>query len=168
MSALPPTVVALHVAKGRRLPMRAVDAVDVETARGIVGDRYHGSRHRQVSVQSLDQLEEAAAAFGAPVPPGLTRRNITVVGAPVPREPGALLRVGDHVLLEVVRVAAPCKLLDDTIGAGVQAALRRRAGSVCRVLVGGRVAVGDGWTVVVSDPPAATPQPAPRAATHPR
>ena len=47
------------------------------------------------------------------------------------------------MLLEVVRVAAPCKLLDDTIGRGAQEALRRRGGSVCRVLEGGEIAVGD-------------------------
>lgn len=137
-----PTVAALHVAKGTRLPMRAVAAVSVETAAGIVGDRYHGSRHRQVSVQSLDALAEAAALHGAPVPPELTRRNVTLSDGVVPREPGALIRLGP-VLLEVVRVAAPCKLLDDTIGPGAQAALRRRGGSICRVLEGGPLAVGD-------------------------
>ena len=51
------------------------------------------------------------------------------------------------MLLEVVRVAAPCKLLDDTIGRGAQGALRRRAGSVCRVLEGGTVSVGDAWRI---------------------
>jgi MOSC domain-containing protein YiiM len=135
-------VAALHVAKGTRLPMRSVQEVDVETARGIVGDRYHGSRHRQVSIQSLTALAEAEEIFGAPVPPGLTRRNVTVSSGVVPREPGSLIRVGP-VLLEVVRVAAPCKLLDDTIGRGAREALRRRGGSICRVLEGGHLAVGD-------------------------
>jgi MOSC domain-containing protein YiiM len=137
-----PTVAALHVAKGSRLPMRAVDVVEVETATGIVGDRYHGSRHRQVSVQSLQALDEAAELFGAPVPAELTRRNVTVSDGVVPRDPGSLIRLGP-VLLEVVRVAAPCKLLDDTIGRGAQEALRRRGGSICRVLSGGPLSVGD-------------------------
>ena len=136
------TVAALHVARGSRLPMRAVPSVTVESARGILGDRYHGSRHRQVSVQSQAALLEAAGLFGAPVPAELTRRNITLTDGVVPREPGALLRLGP-VLLEVVRVAAPCKLLDDTIGRGAQEALRRRGGSICRVLEGGPVSVGD-------------------------
>ena len=135
-------VTALHVAKGRRLPMRSVGAVEVETAAGIVGDRYHGSKHRQVSVQSLDDIRVAEAAFGSPIDPGLTRRNITVTGGSIPRDPGSILRIGD-VVLEVVRVAAPCKLLDDTIGVGAQHALRHRGGSICRVLDGGWVTVGD-------------------------
>ena len=76
------------------------------------------------------------------MPAGLTRRNLTVSGGVVPREPGALVRIGD-VVLEVVRVAAPCKLLDDAIGPGAHHAMRHRGGSVCRVLVGGSVRVGD-------------------------
>jgi MOSC domain-containing protein YiiM len=122
--------------------MRPVDVVEVEAGRGIVGDRYHGTRHRHVSVQSAEALAEAAAAYGAEVPAHLTRRNLTIDEGVVPREPGARIWVGP-VLLEVVRVAAPCKLLDDTIGCGAQEALRRRAGSVCRVLEGGTLRVGD-------------------------
>ena len=54
-----------------------------------------------------------------------------------------------QVELEVVRVAAPCRLLDDGIGPGAAAALRRRAGSACRVLTSGTIRVGD--TVDVLD-----------------
>lgn len=142
---MPPTVVAIHVAKATRLPMRAVDRVEVEAGKGIVGDRYHGTRHRHVTLQSLDALAQAAELHGADVPAGLTRRNLTVSDGVVPREPGALVRIGGPagVLLQVVRVAAPCKLLDDTIGPGAQDALRHRGGSVLRVLEGGVVAVGD-------------------------
>lgn len=136
------TLASIHLAKGRRLPMRAVESAVVETGRGIVGDRYHGTRHRHVTVQSATSLAAAEESYGAPVRAEATRRNLTVSEGEVPSRPGSLIRVGP-VLLEVVRVAAPCKLLDDTIGPGAQAALRRRAGSVCRVLEGGDIAVGD-------------------------
>jgi MOSC domain-containing protein YiiM len=122
--------------------MRAFESAEVEAGRGIVGDRYHGTKHRHVTMQSAESLGEATAAYGAEVPPELTRRNLTVDTGLVPRDPGARITVGS-VVLEVVRVAAPCKLLDDTVGRGAQEALRRRAGSVCRVLVGGTVRVGD-------------------------
>jgi len=137
-----PTVVALHVAKATRLPMQSRESVEVETGKGIVGDRYHGTRHRHVSVQSRESLDEAAGVFGAEVLSELTRRNLTISHGVVPREPGARLRIGD-VLLEAVRVAAPCKLLDDTIGKGAQEALRRRAGTIFRVLEGGTITLGD-------------------------
>jgi MOSC domain-containing protein YiiM len=137
-----PVLTSIHVAKATRLPMRSVERVTVEAGRGIVGDRYHGTRHRHVTVQSATALAAATAAYGAEVPAALTRRNLTVDEGEVPTAPGSRIRVGE-VLLEVVRVAAPCKLLDDTIGRGAQEALRRRGGSVCRVLEGGEIAVGD-------------------------
>lgn len=142
-------MVAIHVAKGRRLPMQAKDSVEVEAGRGIVGDRYHGTKHRHVSVQSRESLDEAAAVFGDEVPSHLTRRNVTISHGVVPRDPGSRLRIGD-VLLEAVRVAAPCKLLDDTLGRGAQEALRRRAGTVFRVLEGGTLTTGD--RVAVEEP----------------
>ena len=146
-----PTVVALHTAKGRRLPMRAQEAIEVEAGRGIVGDRYHGSKHRHVTLQAADALEAAAEALGREVSAGLTRRNVTISEGPVPTTPGVRLRVGD-VLLEVVRVAAPCRLLDDELGPGAMEALRRRAGTVFRVLEGGRIGLGDAVETVEPAP----------------
>jgi MOSC domain-containing protein YiiM len=149
-----PTVAEIHVAKATRLPMRSVERVEAEAGKGIVGDRYHGTRHRHVTVQSATALAEAAELLGREIPAALTRRNLTVSDGVVPRDPGSRIRIGD-VLLEVVRVAAPCKLLDDTIGVGAQEALRRRGGSVCRVLESGVVRLGDEVTLAVlptSDP----------------
>ncbi|MBD8868160.1 MOSC domain-containing protein [Nocardioides sp. MJB4] len=126
--------------------MRSVGSVEAEEGRGLVGDRYHGSRHRHVTVQSGTALAEAAERLGRPVPPEGTRRNVTLSHGEVPTAPGSLIRIGP-VLLEVVRVAAPCRLLDDELGPGAQEALRRRAGSVCRVLGSGTITVGDPITV---------------------
>ncbi len=145
------TVVALHVAPGRRLPMRSVDEVVVEAGAGVVGDRYHGSRHRHVTVQSAEQLAEAAVRLGAPVPPSGTRRTVTVSGGRVVSVPGARARLGG-ALLEVVRVAAPCRILDDEIGPGAAAALHDRAGTVFRVVEGGVVRVGDRYEELPFDP----------------
>ena len=122
--------------------MTPVDSIEVETAAGIVGDRYHGSKHRQVSVQSAEELAEAERIHGAPLDPVLTRRNITIATGRIPREPGHRWTVGE-VELEVVRDAAPCKLLDDELGPGARTAMRRRAGVICRVIRGGTVAIGD-------------------------
>ena len=138
-----PVVTAIHVAPASRLPMKAVGSVVAEAGRGLVGDRYHGTRHRHVSVQSALQLEEASERFGDGVDPGATRRNVTISHGEVPTAPGSRLAIGG-VELEVVRIAAPCRLLDDVIGDGARDALRKRAGSICRVLVGGTISVGDG------------------------
>ena len=122
--------------------MQARDSVVAETGLGLVGDRYHGSRDRQVSVQSASQLAEAAEIRGSAIEPGGTRRNITVSEGEVPYESGRRITIGP-VVLEVFRMAAPCRLLDDEIGPGAAKALRRRAGSLCRIISGGEIQVGD-------------------------
>lgn len=135
-------VTALHVAGEKRAPMTAVDEVEARAGEGLVGDRYLGTRHRHVTVQSCEELDEAAVRRGAPVPAGLTRRNVTLDRGRVPTEPGARLRVGD-VELEVVRRAAPCRVMDEVVGDGARRALHDRGGAVCRILRSGRIAVGD-------------------------
>lgn len=147
-------VESIHLAKATRLPMQSKSTVEVEVGKGIVGDRYHGTKHRHVTVQSRETLDEAARLYGRDVPSHLTRRNLTLSSGVVPRDPGSRLRIGT-VLLEAVRVAAPCKLLDDTIGPGAQGALRRRAGTVFRVLEGGTISVGD--AVELLSPPTLHP-----------
>ena len=136
-------VAALHVAPGRRLPTKSVGSVEAEAGVGLVGDRYHGTKHRHVTVQALDDLAVAAEALGRPIDPGLTRRNVTLDHGPIPTRPGERMRVGG-VELEVVRIAAPCRLLDDWLGAGAMTALKSpRGGTVFRLLGSGTIRVGD-------------------------
>lgn len=136
------TVAALHIAPGSRLEMKSRAEVEIRTGGGIVGDRYENSRHRHVTVQSSTQLAQAAERLGAPIDPAGTRRNITISTGDVPLKPGTRWSIGG-VELEVVRVAAPCKLLEDDLGPGARRALSGLAGVVCRVLTGGPVALGD-------------------------
>lgn len=141
-SAAPPTVVSLHVAPGSRLPMRRIEQVEAEAGVGLVGDRYHGSRHRHVTIQARTDLDAAAAELGRPVPDEGTRRNVTISHGPVPTTPGTMVRIGD-VELQVVRLAAPCRLLDDRLGPGAMRALHARGGTVCRLLTSGTIGMGD-------------------------
>lgn len=135
-------VVAIHIAPGSRIPTHPVDSVEAEAGKGLVGDRYHGSRRRQVTVQSQEALNLAADDLGYAFEAHATRRNITVDVGDVPAKPGTRLRIGG-VDFEVVRDAAPCRLLDDWIGPGAMTALRGRAGSALRVLTTGTIRVGD-------------------------
>ncbi|MGI9579077.1 MAG: MOSC domain-containing protein [Microthrixaceae bacterium] len=137
-----PVVLSIHIAPASRLPTKAVGEVVAESGRGLVGDRYHGTRHRHVSVQSATALQEASRILGKEIEPQRTRRNITISEGDVPSTPGTQIAIGP-VELEVVRIAAPCRLLDDEIGPGAAAALRRRAGSIFRVLEGGVIGLGD-------------------------
>lgn len=134
-------VVALHVAPERKAPTESVTRIDVEAGTGVVGDRYFGTRHRHVSVQSLEELAEAAAARGAPVPAGATRRTVTVDAGRVPTTPGARITLGE-VELEVVRKAAPCRVMETSVGPGAARAMHERGGAICRVLTSGAVELG--------------------------
>lgn len=133
---------AIHIAPGSRLPVKEVTTVEAEEGRGLVGDRYHGTRHRHVSVQSAADIAAASEALGAHISPGATRRNLTLTPGPVPTRPGQRFRIGT-VELQVVRPAAPCRLLDDWIAPGAMKALHARGGAVCRLLSSGTISVGD-------------------------
>ena len=136
-------MLSIHTAPGRRLPTRSVPSVEAEAGAGLVGDRYHGSKHRHVTIQSIEALQAAADDLGRPVDPGLTRRNITVDQGPLPTRPGERMTIGS-VEMEVVRIAAPCRLLDDWLGPGAMQALRSpRGGTVFRLLGSGTIRVGD-------------------------
>lgn len=138
----PVRVSSLHVAADRHAPMTEVGEVVAEAGLGLVGDRFHGSRHRHVSVQSATELAAAQEQLGSPVPPVSTRRNVTLSHGEVPTRPGDRITVGD-VVLELVRVAAPCRLMETSVGPGARTALRRRGGAIFRVLDGGTIRVGD-------------------------
>ncbi|MEO7753585.1 MAG: MOSC domain-containing protein [Terracoccus sp.] len=137
-----PTVTSIHIAPGRRLPTKSVQSVEAEAGAGLLGDRYHGSKHRHVTLQSTVDLKAAAADLGRPVEPGLTRRNLTISHGTIPTKPGARVTIGE-VELEVVRMAAPCRLLDDGLGPGAARAMHNRGGTVLRLLSSGTIAVGD-------------------------
>ena len=135
-------VIALNIAPESGAAMEAVTEIQVQAGVGIAGDRYHGSRHRHVSVQSAEELAEASTALGRTIEPFETRRTITLAHGRIPTTPGTELVIGG-VRLEVVRIAAPCAVMDDEIGRGARAALRRRAGVVCRAVSSGRIALAD-------------------------
>ena len=148
----PQVVTAITIALATKLPMRPVERVHAEAGAGLVGDRYHGSRHRHVSVQSASELAESAELLGAPVPHDRTRRNITISHGAVAKRPGARVRVGGAVL-EVVRPAPPCRLMDDAVGPGAARAMHDRGGSILRVVESGDIAVGDTWHELAPDDP---------------
>ena len=147
-------VVGLQVALAARMEMRVLESIEILDGHGITGDRYENARHRQVTVQSLEEIAMAEEEVGRDLDAVLTRRNITVDTGLLDRTPGSRIRIGSDdngwVELEVVRDAAPCKLLEDTLGRDAKLALSKRAGVVYRTISGGTIKVGD--TMVVGIP----------------
>ena len=139
-------VVAMQISLASGLDMRSVDEIEILDGHGITKDRYENARHRQVTIQSLEEIALAEAEVGRPLNAFHTRRNITLASGLLDRTPGTRITVGD-VELEVVRDAAPCKLLEDLLGRDAKLALHKRAGVCYRTISGGTVSVGDTFTV---------------------
>lgn len=136
------TVIGLQIALAARMDVRSVELVEILDGHGITGDRYENSRHRQVTIQSLEEIALAEAEVGRSLDPAHTRRNITIESGLLNRTPGTRITIGD-VEFEVVRDAAPCKLLEDNMGRDAKLALHKRAGVCYRTISGGTIKMGD-------------------------
>lgn len=81
---------------------------------GLAGDAHndranHGGAERAVCLFAAERLE-ALAAEGHPIGPGSAGENITTRGIDWDLVvPGARLRLGSDVLLEITRFTTPCK-----------------------------------------------------------
>ena len=135
------SVTHLHLTEARRGELTEVSEVMAVEGQGLEGDRYLGAI-RNVTVVSRGELDAAAAELGYPIPPGATRRNITVGAQSLPRTTGTIIRMGDATL-EVWRDCAPCSRVYQTVGPGAREALAGRAGISARVVKGGMIRVGD-------------------------
>jgi MOSC domain-containing protein YiiM len=104
-------IVQISVSPGG-VPKLPVEAA-VITTDGVEGDahrnlEHHGGPDRAVCVYSMEAIR-ALVAEGHVVAPGTLGENVTVEGLDWSRvDPGARLRLGAAVLLEVTRYTSPC------------------------------------------------------------
>ena len=135
------SVTHLHLTEARRGELTEVSEVMAVEGQGLEGDRYLGTI-RNVTVVSRGEPDAAAAELGYPIPPGATRRNITVDTQSLPPH-----HRGHHpdgrCDLGVWRDCAPCSRMYQTVGPGAREALAGRVGISARVVEGGMIRVGD-------------------------
>lgn len=108
------TVVSINVSGGGVPKQRVSDA---KVSRfGLLNDdhddkKHHGGAERAVCIYALERIR-ALQAEGHPIDVGTAGENLTVEGLPWESVvPGATLRVGDEVLLEVASFTSPCKTI---------------------------------------------------------
>ncbi len=130
-------------------PVQVVERAELIEGQGVAGD-FRGTRKAGSMGQNGVVLIEAGdwatatAECGADVPWSERRGNLLVDGLDLPQQPGARLRIGREVLVEITQECAPCERME-ALHPGLRAALTSdwRAGARARVLRGGAVAVGD-------------------------
>ena len=134
------------------VPKLPVPAAQV-TAAGVVGDRqrnlkYHGGPDRAVCLLAQEVIDDLAAQ-GHPIRPGSTGENLTIAGIDWSSlAPGAQLRVGAAVVLEITIHTKPCSKIAGSFRDGAIARLDQKANPgrsrlYARVLTSGAISVGD-------------------------
>ena len=139
----------IGIRQGRNQPMVQPDAIELDPAAGIVGDRYGGrSGRRQVTLIQWEHLVALASLTGREsVAPELLRRNIVVRGINLLALKDRRFHLGT-ALLEYTGLCHPCSRMEAVLGPGGYNAMRGHGGITARVVEAGRLSRGDGLRVL--------------------
>lgn len=129
----------------RRGAIREMDAIDVTTEKGIIGDHYSGtSGKRHVTLIQAEHLPVIASYVDMEhVTPDLLRRNIMVSGLNLLALKDHKIRIGEEVILQITGACHPCSRMEQNLGPGGYNAVRGHGGLTARVLQSGTIRVGD-------------------------
>jgi MOSC domain-containing protein YiiM len=131
------TIIALHIAPGKEVPMQSRQSVTAIADLGLEGD-WHARKESKRQVLLID--EETLHVFG--LQPGRVRENITTRGIDLKSlERGARLRAGSAVF-EITLPCAPCEFIDE-IRPGLREKMEGQRGMLARVVQGGEIQIGD-------------------------
>jgi MOSC domain-containing protein YiiM len=142
---------------GGGVPKRRVNDARVSRL-GLHGDtqddkKHHGGPERAVCVYSMDRIR-ALQQEGHPINAGTAGENVTVEGVDWDRVvPGARIKLGDEVILEVASFTSPCKTIKESFidGRFVRISQKLHPGwsrVYARVLAEGEIRSGDRVEVI--------------------
>ncbi|MCC7360776.1 MAG: MOSC domain-containing protein [Anaerolineales bacterium] len=120
-------------------------------AGGLAGDRKGRHPDRQLNVMTREVLD-ALAAEGYHTAPGQMGEQLVVSGLNLNAlAPGDRVQLGPQAIIEIIKPRTGCDRFE-----AIQKLTRRQAagrmGQMCRVIVGGPLAVGDDVRVLVAEP----------------
>lgn len=142
------------------VPKKRVAGAQVALS-GIVNDaqndtKHHGGPERAVSVYSLERIR-ALQAEGHPIDVGTTGENLTVEGVDWDLVvPGARIRCGDEVELEVASFTKPCKTIRESFIDGLFKRMSQKlhpgwSRVYARVVSEGEIRIGDRVQVILPE-----------------
>jgi MOSC domain-containing protein YiiM len=134
------TVEAIHLGAERTPELWTVESVRAVAGKGLEGDR-HFHQNGAKSGQALT-LVEAEVVDQVGLPPGGTRRQLTVRGVGLNELVGKRFRVGE-VECFGVELCEPCAHLESLTRPGIIKELAHRAGINADILKDGTISVGD-------------------------
>jgi len=130
-----------------RAPLQKMESSNITVEAGIDGDARVRKLNRQVTVLFRESWEDACRELDVELPWTTRRANLLVACVDAPQSVGCKIRIGD-VTLEIMQETEPCMLMEQA-HTGLKAALtpKWRGGVCCKVLSGGRIAVGDAVSI---------------------
>jgi hypothetical protein len=135
-----PGVVAIHIADREGGELRSVAAVEARAGKGLEDDR-HFHPEGAAPGQALTLVEEEVVT-DVGLPPGGTRRQLTVRGVRLNDLVGRHFRVGT-VRCYGVEICEPCLHLQQLTRPGIIKDLVHRGGINADILSDGTISVGD-------------------------
>lgn len=136
----PMTVVAIHLGAPQDPRLWTVESVRAVAGKGLEGDRHFDPIGAPPGGALTLVEEEVVNEVG--LPPGGTRRQLTVRGVRLNRLIGKRFRVGE-VECYGVALCEPCQHLEQLTRPGIIKDLVHRAGINADILTDGRISVGD-------------------------
>lgn len=141
------SVKELWIAAETAGPLHTVQRVLAIAGQGLQGDRYaagagtwhnYPARERQVTLISIEALEEASEQIPGGLSPSETRRNVVTKGVPLDGLLGQKFLVGE-ALLRGMKICRPCTHLERLTGKGLIKALLDRGGINAEILRSGAI-----------------------------
>jgi MOSC domain-containing protein YiiM len=134
------TVEAIHLGAPGNPELWAVESVRAVAGKGLEGDRHFHDEGAKPG-QALT-LVEAEIVEDVGLPPGATRRQVTVRHVKLNKLVGKRFRVGE-VECYGVELCEPCAHLESMTRPGIIKDLVHRAGINADIVTDGTIAVGD-------------------------
>lgn len=129
---------------------RAIASVEETIAvadSGLAGDRYQGAGKRQVTLMQWEHLAVLSSFLGKAVHPEMLRRNLVIRGLNLIALKERKFRIGSAVF-QMTGPCSPCSKMEQALGPGGYNAMRGHGGLTARILIGGKIRVGDRLTVL--------------------